>query len=102
MFLHMDCPQTSSDLCHFIGCTNYYHDMWTVMSMFSNHFKIVSSWALALCRMVNKLHVTKNLAGAQNNFTTTKNEMLSMVVTLEEFRSMHLGSNIHVLTNHKK
>jgi hypothetical protein len=28
MILHMDHHQTSSDVCHFICCVNYYHDMW--------------------------------------------------------------------------
>jgi hypothetical protein len=26
--LHMDHPRTVTDLCHFIGCINFYHDMW--------------------------------------------------------------------------
>ncbi|KAL7486045.1 hypothetical protein ACHAW6_011649 [Cyclotella cf. meneghiniana] len=26
--LRMDCPQNASKLCMFIGCVNYYWDMW--------------------------------------------------------------------------
>ena len=26
--LHMDCPRTTTDLCQFIGCINFYCDMW--------------------------------------------------------------------------
>ena len=26
--LHMDRPRTATDLCRFIGCVNFYRDMW--------------------------------------------------------------------------
>jgi hypothetical protein len=27
--LHMDCPCNATELCMFIGCVHYYHDMWS-------------------------------------------------------------------------
>ena len=43
---------------------------------------------------------SKSLMVHRKNYTTTKNEMLSIRATLEEFQSMLLGANIHVFIDH--
>jgi hypothetical protein len=148
----MDRPRNATELRMFIGCVNYYCDMWPscahilkpltnqsgfkkrapikwtndmqqafdkmrllmaadALAAYPNHnkrFKVytdASDFQLGACIIQEGRPVayfSQKLTKSQQNYITMEKEMLSIVATLEEFRSMLLGANIHVFTDHKK
>ena len=44
---------------------------------------------------------SRNMNSAQNSYTTTEKELLSIVATLKEFHHILLGHQITVYTDHK-
>nr|KYP31447.1 Retrovirus-related Pol polyprotein from transposon opus [Cajanus cajan] len=77
---------------------------WTVPFELMCH---ASNYALGavLAQRVDKLprviyYASRTLVAAQENYTTTEKELLSIILALDKFRSYLLGSRVIVYTNH--
>ena len=96
--LHMDMPRTSTDLRMFIGCVNYYKDMWPSRAHMLKPLTYLTglpkrttlNWTSALHNAFDKMRylmVADALYAYPDQITTS---VLTFTLTLQIFNSVHL------------
>jgi hypothetical protein len=61
----MDCPFNATELCLFIGCVNYYRDMWLscahILKLLIDQFRLKKNspitWTDKIQKAFNKMHL---------------------------------------------
>jgi hypothetical protein len=67
-------------------------------------FTNASNYQLGACIMQDDIPVaeySKKLNSAQMNYATIDEKLLCVIATIHEFRSMLLGAELHIHTDHK-
>eukprot|EP00957_Ditylum_brightwellii_P069020 5239301-Ditylum_brightwellii.AAC.1 len=110
--LKITTPTTRKQLHCFIDMINYYCNMWQGCS------KVLAPLAVLTSKIYTDASDTQfgavigqrgmpiafylcNLNCAQKNYTTTEQELLTIMETLKEFKNILLGQQIKIYTNHK-
>ena len=83
-----------------IDCLNMCADLNKSFTIICN----ASDYQLGSCILQEGRTVaywSKSLSPTQNNYTTTENELLAIVLTLKEYRRMLFGGKLVIYTDHK-
>ena len=93
----MQPPTSLKLLCGFVGMVNYNRDMWPhrseILAPLTAHTGTPKK-SLPLA------YYSKKLNSAQMIYVTIDKELLCVIATLREFRSMLLGAELHIHTDH--